>query len=308
MRYLPKLQQLRIFNEIVKHGSIHAAAKSLHLSQPALTYSMRELEQTLDATLMIRSHDGIVLTEAGQTFSSYSLYIIQELERATIDIISINNKVESTVSFGMSSLLAVTILSSVIKDFKKYNDTTKIIIKEAQLSTLLPCLREGMLEFAVGTVSDNMLLNNYNVDLLFDAPFSIVARKDHPLVKSTSLEQLKDAKWLFPETNMGYYNSLYHSSIIDFNKSKNKPIFSDSSVCILNMVIKDDYLTILSKARLAQPEFRDVLVPLQIKELLPCAQYGLIYLRNHPLSAPARKLIDIIKYHCKTYNWSPDDI
>lgn len=308
MRYLPKLQQLRIFNEIVKHGSIHAAAKSLHLSQPALTYSMRELEQTLDATLMIRSHDGIVLTEAGQAFSSYSLYIIQELERATIDIISINNKVESTVSFGMSSLLAVTILSSVIKDFKKNNDTTKIIIKEAQLSTLLPCLREGMLEFAVGTVSDNMLLNNYNIDLLFDAPFSIVAKKDHPLVKSTSLEQLKDAKWLFPETNMGYYNSLYHSSIIDFNKSKNKPIFSDSSVCILNMVIKDDYLTILSKARLAQPEFRDVLVPLQIKELLPCAQYGLIYLRNHPLSSPARKLIDIIKYHCKAYNWSPDDI
>lgn len=308
MLYLPKLQQLRIFNEIVKHGSIHAAAKSLHLSQPALTYSMRELEQTLGATLMIRSHDGIVLTEAGQAFSSYSLYIIKELERATIDIIGINNKVESTVSFGMSSLLAVTILSSVIKDFKKNNDSTKIIIKEAQLSTLLPCLREGMLEFAVGTISDNMLLNNYNVELLFDAPFSIVARKDHPLVKSTSFEQLRDAKWLLPETNMGYYNSLYNSSIIDFNKNKSRPVFSDSSVCILNMVIKDDYLTILSKARLAQPEFRDILVPLPVNQSLPCAQYGLIYLRNHPLSSHAKKLIDIIRHHCSIYNWSPDDI
>lgn len=304
MRYLPKLQQLRIFNEIVRHGSIHSAAKAMYLSQPALTYSMRELEQTLGTILMIRNHDGVVLTEAGQAFYEYSLYIIHTLERATIDIINIHDKVESTVSFGMSSLLAVTILSPVIKEFKLHNDATKIIIKEAQLSTLLPCLREGMLEFAVGTLSDNMLLNNYKIEPLFEAPFSIVARKNHPLEKCTSFEQLKNAKWLFPETNMGYYNSLYNSPLIDFNK--NKPVFSDSSVCILNMVINDDYLTVLSKARLSQPEFKDILTPLPIKDSLPCAQYGMIYLRNHPLSLPAKNLIKIIKSHCDNFNWSPD--
>jgi LysR family tdc operon transcriptional activator len=306
MSYLPKIQQLRIFNEIIQNGSIRAAAKKMNLSQPALTRSLRELEQVLGATLIIRSNDGAILTEAGKSFSVYSSLILEELERATIDIKQINQKVESNVAFGVSSLLAVTILSSVIKDFKKRHPSTNILLKEAQLSTLLPSLREGLLDFAVGTLDEIMPLGEFIVEPLFTAPFSIVARKGHPLIQSTSLDDLKHAKWLLPETNMGYYNNISKVIPFDFSSNECAPVFSDSSVCIINMVANDDYLTILSKARIAQPKFSEQLSPINIVELLPDASYGLIRLRKHPLNLSACTLIKTIKYYCKEYNWSPD--
>lgn len=306
MSYLPKIQQLRMFNEIIQNGSIRAAAKKMNLSQPALTRSLRELEQVLGATLIIRSNDGAILTEAGKSFSVYSSLILEELERATIDIKQINQKVESNVAFGISSLLAVTILSSVIKDFKKRHPSTNVLLKEAQLSTLLPSLREGLLDFAVGTLDEIMPLGEFIVEPLFTAPFSIVARKGHPLIQSTSLDDLKYAKWLLPETNMGYYNNINKVIPFDFSSNECAPVFSDSSVCIINMVANDDYLTILSKARIAQPKFSEQLSSINIVEVLPDANYGLIRLRKHPLNLSACTLIKIIKYYCSEYNWSPD--
>lgn len=306
MSYLPKIQQLRMFNEIIQNGSIRAAAKKMNLSQPALTRSLRELEQVLGATLIIRSNDGAILTEAGKSFSVYSSLILEELERATIDIKQINQKVESNVAFGISSLLAVTILSSVIKDFKKRHPSTNVLLKEAQLSTLLPSLREGLLDFAVGTLDEIMPLGEFIVEPLFTAPFSIVARKGHPLIQSTSLDELKHAKWLLPETNMGYYNNINKVIPFDFSSNECAPVFSDSSVCIINMVANDDYLTILSKARISQPKFSEQLSSINIVEVLPDANYGLIRLRKHPLNLSACTLIKIIKYYCSEYNWSPD--
>lgn len=306
MSYLPKIQQLRMFNEIIQNGSIRAAAKKMNLSQPALTRSLRELEQVLGATLIIRSNDGAILTEAGKSFSVYSSLILEELERATIDIKQINQKVESNVAFGISSLLAVTILSSVIKDYKKRHPSINVLLKEAQLSTLLPSLREGLLDFAVGTLDEIMPLGEFIVEPLFTAPFSIVARKGHPLIQSTSLDDLKHAKWLLPETNMGYYNNINKVIPFDFSSNECAPVFSDSSVCIINMVANDDYLTILSKARIAQPKFSEQLSSINIVEVLPDANYGLIRLRKHPLNLSACTLIKIIKYYCSEYNWSPD--
>lgn len=306
MSHLPKIQQLKIFNEIIKNGGIRAAAKKMNLSQPALSHSLRELEQTLNATLMIRSNDGVILTEAGQSFQVYSSLILEELEQAAIEIKQINQQVESNVSFGMSSLVAVTILSSVMKDFKKNHPLTRVLLKEAQISTLLPGLRKGTLDFAVGTLDEITPLDKFIIEPLFTAPFCVVARKGHPLSECTSLEQLNNAKWLLPEANMGYYNKL--GKIINHSSTESNyaPVFTDSSVCIINMVANDDYLTILSKARMCTEKFKKQFTIIPINEKIPDANYVIIRLRKHPLSSSAHRLIKIIKHYCDNYNWAPE--
>ncbi|WP_114340216.1 LysR family transcriptional regulator, partial [Poseidonibacter lekithochrous] len=58
MRYLPKIQQLKVFNEVIRSGSIRAAARKMDQSQPALTRTLKELEHHMGATLLIRSNEG----------------------------------------------------------------------------------------------------------------------------------------------------------------------------------------------------------------------------------------------------------
>ena len=64
------LRQLRTFVLIAEHGSIRAAARALHLTQPAATRNLRELEQSLDAELVRRSPKGVELTAYGQALPS----------------------------------------------------------------------------------------------------------------------------------------------------------------------------------------------------------------------------------------------
>lgn len=82
MRYLPKLQQLKIFDEIARTGSIRAAARQLQLAQPAVSRGLRELEYRLDARLVERGHHGVTLTPIGQQFARRVANIFRELHRA----------------------------------------------------------------------------------------------------------------------------------------------------------------------------------------------------------------------------------
>ncbi|MFB2905578.1 LysR substrate-binding domain-containing protein [Aeromonas jandaei] len=305
MKNLPKLQQIKIFNEVIRCGSIRAAAKEINLSQPALTRALKELEHQMGATLLVRSNEGVTLTEAGKAFSIRTSLIVDELQRAVWEIKKINENAYNSVTFGISALFGDTILCSVIHDFKTQHPETLINIKEAQLSTLLPCLRDGRLEFALGTVTERMPLGDFIIEPLFEAPFCIVARKGHPLLECKSLQELSHAKWLFPETDMGYYH--YIRQYIPFNHPDNPfaPVMTDSMVCIINLVLNCDYITILAKARLNESRFCEVLTPLPLTDtLLPNGNYALIYPRKRPLTQAALLLLEGFKRCCLQHDWA----
>ncbi|EGO7252393.1 LysR family transcriptional regulator [Salmonella enterica] len=304
MRHLPKIQQVKMFNEIIRSGSIRAASKNMHLSQPALTHALKELEHHIGTTLLIRSNDGVTLTEAGKLFSVRAHLVLSELEKAVEEIELITKNSYGHVAFGISSLFGVTVLSSVINDFKRQHSKTLITIKEAQLSTLIPNLRDGRLEFALGTVTENMPLTDFCVEPLFDAPFCIVARKGHPLAECSTLSELSQAKWVIPETDMGYYN--YVRQMIPFNCPSNNtaPVQTDSVVCIINLLKNSDFLTILTQARLNTSPFSSYLSALPVgQDFLPISHYGLIYPKNRPLTSAANTIIEHFRWHCRHYKW-----
>ncbi|MCL2893592.1 LysR substrate-binding domain-containing protein [Brenneria tiliae] len=305
MKYLPKLQQLRIFHEVIRCGSIRAAARALNQSQPALTRALRELEQTLGATLLVRSNNGITLTESGRAFAVRMRLILEELGRAANEIEQINQSSQGSVAFGISSLLAVTILSSVLNDFKKDLPQAGIAIKEAQLSTLLSALREGQLDFAIGTIAPTVPVAEFVIEPLFVAPFGVVARIGHPLAHCRSLVQLKEARWFMPETDMGYYQQIEQQILCGVSDMSQAPVRSDSCICGLQLVLHEDYLTVLSLARVASDDFNQRLGIIPVQDRLPDAVYSLIYARSRPLTHTAQKMADLVCHHVQRYNWHP---
>lgn len=143
MRYLPKLQQLKVFQQVIRSGSIRGAARALNQSQPAVSRTLRELEQTLDTQLIVRGNQGMTLTETGRAFAQRMQFILEELERAADEIRQIEQYSQGSVAIGFSSLLALTVFPGLAGEFKTQFPQSKLLIKEGQLSTLLPALREG---------------------------------------------------------------------------------------------------------------------------------------------------------------------
>lgn len=74
-----KLHQLHALVAAVEHGSIRAAARELHLTQAALTKSLRQLEEDTGVALLVRKSRGVGLTEAGLRLHARAQLVMRQL-------------------------------------------------------------------------------------------------------------------------------------------------------------------------------------------------------------------------------------
>ncbi|WP_235212859.1 LysR substrate-binding domain-containing protein [Serratia sp. Ag1] len=303
MRNLPKLSQLQIFESIIQHGSFRSAAKTLNQAQPALTRAINELEKTLGTSLMVRGPKGVVLTEAGQLLEPRIQLILRELERAVNEVEQVSYSSRGSVALGSSSLPFFTMLPAAIKRFQKRFPQVNIYLTEGQIPELLSDIRHGKLDFAIGTTGAEAVAGDFITEPFFTASFCVLARKEHPLAQSTSLEQLEEAKWYLPGENQGYHSQL---TPLLFPKPHHPytVVRGDTITAGLQMVFDADFLIVASKEMLKVPYLKDHLCTLPLEKPLPDATYHFIYSQRLSLTLVARKLMDKLQWECKNYVWN----
>ena len=81
---MPNLRHLVLFDQVVRRGSVSAAARAAHLSQPAVTQAVSHIEDALGARLMHRSYSGLALTGAGQAAAARIARALQMLRDALL--------------------------------------------------------------------------------------------------------------------------------------------------------------------------------------------------------------------------------
>lgn len=188
---LPKTQHLVVFQEVIRSGSIGSAAKELGLTQPAVSKIINDVEAYFGIELVVRKNTGVTLTQAGQVMLSWSESITREMKNMVDEMNSMTSNAVVDVSFGFPSLIAFTIMSGMIKKFKEVFPKAQVSMYEAQLSSFLPAIRDGRLDFAIGTLSDEMKLHDLHVEPLFESDFITVASKSRTCTGITSLSALK---------------------------------------------------------------------------------------------------------------------
>lgn len=295
MRELPKIHQLKNLRAIIQYGSIRAASQALHQTQPAMTRSIQELEKILGVALLVRGGRGAILTEMGRTFEPRMNAVLNELERAIDELQQIERTSQGTVMFGCSHLPALGIMPAVIKSFQQRYTTARITAVEGQLSELLASLRLGRLDFFIGLILPDISLHEFNEEPLGIAKFSVIARKNHPLTNSTSLSELRDAKWYLPTASAGYYNNM-ESLIFPYGKTENcSVIFGDSATIAEQLILNEDYIFVGPDVMLRIPHLEKIISIIPVKEKLPDGHYSLIYRQQQTLTPVAKRLIDDIR-------------
>lgn len=125
-----ELNNLRYFYEAAKCGHITKAAENLHIAQPALTKSIKALEDELNIKLFYKAGRGVKLSEYGEFLKEKIEPIIDELDVLPVAIKNFTDLNENTVSINV--LAASTITTDIIIKFKKIypNVMFKMIRKE----------------------------------------------------------------------------------------------------------------------------------------------------------------------------------
>ncbi|WP_027797737.1 LysR family transcriptional regulator [Paraburkholderia acidipaludis] len=191
-----KLHQLRVLLALAQHGSMHEASRSLHISQPALSKAVAELERELGVTLMSRSVRGVSLTNYGRVLAKRANVVEQELRHALEDIEAMRGHAEAQLNIGFSAVASSGPLPEAIAEFRLRYPAVALRAYEMRPQQILEGLREGHLDLALISTNSGPGTNAFQWEPLFSVGMVIAARPGHPLGRVTRLRSLLDADWL----------------------------------------------------------------------------------------------------------------
>jgi DNA-binding transcriptional LysR family regulator len=191
-----RIGQIRDFVATVDRGSLRAAARSIGVSQPAITKSIRQLENELHVQLLQRNARGASLTPAGRAFLARARVIQAELRKAEDELQLLSGGRQGAVAFGIAPAACMLLVPDAMLDFRREYPKAKVRIVEGVNSALLPLVREETLDFTVGQAPAGRPGAGLRFKPLFRPRLAIVARRGHPLRAAKSLRELAGASWL----------------------------------------------------------------------------------------------------------------
>lgn len=139
----------KIFYAVAESKSFSKAAEVLHISQPAISYAIKELEDTLKTKLFIRERNGIKLTDDGEKLMYYAQKALNSLITAEKIITEREDEVTGLVRIGIYSHISLFMLPQIIKEFTDIYPGAKFSIYQSSNFDLKEKLKHRELDFII---------------------------------------------------------------------------------------------------------------------------------------------------------------
>ncbi|EOU2461879.1 LysR substrate-binding domain-containing protein [Vibrio navarrensis] len=178
-------KQLKQFVAVAEHRNFTRAAEALHIAQPALSVSIKRLEQSLGVTLFKRDDKQIALTTEGQTLYQHAKRVVQQLHDAELAINELKGLEKGEVRLGAPSMMGSYFFPEILMAFKSHYPNLKLTLIEAGTQSIRRMLLEGELD--IGVITENDLPQDLETDHLFSSQMMAVVGSEHPLAERTSL-------------------------------------------------------------------------------------------------------------------------
>jgi len=183
------LELYRVFYVVAKNKHMTKASKELHISQPAISQSIKKLEDGLDGTLFLRSNKGMELTEEGKMFYEYVKGALELINNAENEFTSFKDLSKGEVKIGCSTTLTKLVLMDALKDFHKEYPNININITNNLTSNLINDLKLGKLDFVLFNES-NIKETNLHLEKIKELKQGFIYNPDFYNDKINSFEEL----------------------------------------------------------------------------------------------------------------------
>lgn len=190
------LQQLQALASVATTGSISAAARRMKVTQPLLSRTLQQLEQSVGAPLLQRSARGAALTDYGQALVARARLVESELRKAREDIEQMRQLRSGRIAAACSPVSMMYVLPAAIAMFRAQFPNVEVRISEEVFPHAVQALREGRVDFAVGPVPAAGLGRDFAVKHLFDVDLVVAVNLNHRRVNARSLAALVGEEWL----------------------------------------------------------------------------------------------------------------
>ena len=194
-----KLSHLRLISAISDHGQVSAAAESMHISQPAASRMLHEVESILKAPLCERAAKGMVMTRFGEAMARRARSILLEIREANREIAELKTGYGGAVNMGSVTAPAISLAVPAIQKVRSLYPAIQINCQVETSNILARDLISARYDFVIGRIPDELNPRLFNASPLGVEKACLIVRTGHPLLKRLpcSLSELGRYDWVF---------------------------------------------------------------------------------------------------------------
>ncbi len=195
--------RLRVFYSVAKHLSFTRAAEELYLTQPAVTFQIRQLEEHFNTRLFDRHHNRISLTDAGQLVFNYSdriLELYRETEKAINEMTGVTRGV---VKLGATTTLGEYLLPQILSGYHEVFPGVQVRLTVHNTRMVVRKLEDATID--IGMVEGPVNNKNITVSPCMEDELVLIMAPNHPLAKldEIPIHRLKEYPFVSREEGSG---------------------------------------------------------------------------------------------------------
>jgi DNA-binding transcriptional LysR family regulator len=179
-------RRLQVFHTVARLLSFTKAAETLHMTQPAVTFQIRQLEEYFNTRLFDRTHNRISLTIAGERVFEYADKIISLYSEMESKVRDLTGDVSGIVIIGASTTIAEYVLPSLLGEFKEMHPNINIRLKVSNSVGIVHMVEDNSVD--VGIVESPIQNKNLVVEVCWHDKLVVICPPNHPLAKKTSID------------------------------------------------------------------------------------------------------------------------
>jgi DNA-binding transcriptional LysR family regulator len=292
-----KTRQLLLLIALDDYRNIHRAAEELHMTQPAASKQVKDLEEMLDVRLFERLPRGMEPTIYGETMIRHARMALTSLALAHDDIVALKAGLAGQVEVGVIMTPAMALLPRAIARIKEQAPLLRIGVQLESSNVLLDKLKHGTLDFMIGRILEKEDSTGLIYEELTEEPACAVVRPDHPLLesKNLALEELVGRPWILPPPG----SILRHRFDMMFLRAGLQPpvnvVDTTALLLVTALLQQTDALHVMPQEVAQYYASLNVMRILPID--LPCKMdaFGIIRQQDHLLSPGAELLLGAVR-------------
>ncbi|AFM40877.1 transcriptional regulator [Desulfosporosinus acidiphilus SJ4] len=215
-------ESLKVLVTVVDNNSFSRAAEELFLSQPSVSFHIRNLEDEFGAKLLNRSSRRLSLTPAGKALFKHAKKILDHYDQAKNEIDELRQVVTGTLRIGASFTIGEYVLPRFLAEVSVNYPNVNVSVSIANTEEIAQMLRQNHLD--IGIVEGQVTLPNIEEEPFMQDDMLLIVPLDHPLskLKKVSADDLQNQIWILRESGSGtrsFGDDLLKSLDIKVNRS-----------------------------------------------------------------------------------------
>lgn len=295
-------RRLQVFHAVARLLSFTKAAESLHMTQPAVTFQVRQLEEHFNTRLFDRTHNRISLTDAGRRVYEYGDKIFRLYNDMENAVREITGDVSGVLIIGASTTIAEYMLPALLGDFKQKYPDVNIRLRVSNTEGIVSMVENNIID--LGVVEAPVTNKNLAVELCRVDKLVCAVPPKHPLAKESkvALKRLLEFPYICREEGSGTREVILEHLLAAGLNSADLHVIMElgSPEAIKGAVEAGIGITILSRATLNKEVKLGTLVAIELDPSLE-RPFSFVHQRQKFRQSGVQKLLEFAHQYCESH-------